>query len=53
MKQFYGQVPIKYLPNDTRPVLDKEKGVSGLYAPLHQTKFKSVDGWATLYREKR
>ena len=38
LKKFYGAHPIKYL-GDTRPVLDQESGVMGLYAPLHKTRY--------------
>jgi hypothetical protein len=52
MKKLYGATPLKYL-GDRRPVLGLETGNVGLYAPLHQTRYKSVDGWNKNYMRHR
>lgn len=51
-KRLFSITPLKYT-GDTRPILDKETGVMGLYAPLHQTRYGSIGGWEKEYRKHR
>ena len=52
LKKYFAKVPIQYL-GDTKPVLGLEKGVHGLFAPLHQTRYKSINGWSKKLKEHR
>ena len=52
MKKLYGVTPLKYL-GDSRPVLGLETGNVGLFAPLHQTRYKSFNGWKRSYMRHR
>ena len=50
-KRFYGAHPLRYMGN-TRPVLEQESGVMGIFAPLHKTGFATMNGWAKEYKDK-